>query len=115
MKIPVHAIVGPPDMRQAWLRDLHVDDAVLSPAACPCCAGRVEIQITLARVMRERRPQRIFVELANEEHLGAFGRALNQWPLNQYVRSALPIRLPEDRLLSPENLNDRERAGVGGH
>lgn len=113
MKIPVHAIVGPPDMRQAWLRNRAADDAVLSPATCPCCAGRVEIQITMARMVRERRPRRIFVEFANEEHLGAFGRALNQWPLSQYVEPAPPVRLPEDRLLSPAHLSNREGAGVG--
>ena len=36
---------------------------------CPCCIGRVTLQVTLVRLLRESRPRRLFVELAGTDHL----------------------------------------------
>jgi hypothetical protein len=48
--------------------------------------GRVELQVEIARVLREQRPQGVRIELADASHLPALRRALAEWPLAQYLR-----------------------------
>ena len=59
--------------------------AVLRPTACPCCVGRVAMQVELARLVREQRPRGVVIELANPEHAPALRRALQEWPLAESV------------------------------
>ncbi len=59
--------------------------ASLRPDACPCCVGRVQMQVALARLIRERRPAGVQIELADFTHEPALRRALGEWPLSQYV------------------------------
>lgn len=59
--------------------------AVLRPAACPCCVGRVQLQVELARLLRQQRPRGVQIELRDAAHLSAVRRALGEWPLSQYV------------------------------
>jgi hypothetical protein len=59
--------------------------AVLRPSACPCCVGRVQMQIELARLIREVRPLGVVIEFADPDHLPALRRALGEWPLSDYV------------------------------
>jgi hypothetical protein len=74
---------GPlPELPQGW--------AALKPRNCPCCVGRVELQVELARVIREQRPRGVLIELADASHLPALRRALAEWPLAQYVRLEAP-------------------------
>ena len=81
--------------------------AGLAPRACPCCVGRVELQGTLARLLREQRPERILVELPSEEHLKTLERVLAQWPLGRYLEPARSLLLPEDAGVRPEDLETR--------
>lgn len=76
----------------------------LTPRGCPCCSGRVETQITLARLLREVAPERVLLELADEQHLQALQRALGEWPLSRYVEPGRVIRLPGDGAIAPEAL-----------
>lgn len=62
----------------------------LRPRNCPCCVGRVELQVEIARLIRERRPQGVLIELADAGHQPALRRALTEWPLAQYVRLEPP-------------------------
>jgi len=62
----------------------------LRPRNCPCCVGRVELQVEIARLIRERRPQGVLIELADAGHQAALRRALTEWPLVQYVRLEPP-------------------------
>lgn len=103
-RVPVHAVSGPAGARRAWLAATGPTCASLAPASCPCCTGRVELQVKLARLLRERRPARVFVELDDEAHLATFERALAEWPLAQYVQAARAIRLPEDAGVDPASL-----------
>jgi hypothetical protein len=57
----------------------------LKPRACPCCVGRVELEVTLARLLREQTPRGVLIEVADAEQLPALRRALGEWPLAQYV------------------------------
>lgn len=82
--------------RPDWVR--------IVPRGCPCCSARVATQVALTRILREQRPRRVLIELANERHLGALHRALTEWPLSQYVEPGRTIRLPQDEDLAPETL-----------
>lgn len=57
----------------------------LRPRACPCCVGRVQMQVELARLIREERPPGVQIELMDATHAPALRRALAEWPLSQYV------------------------------
>ena len=61
--------------------------------------------MTLARLLREAAPERVLLELADEQHLGALQRALGEWPLARYVDPGTVIRLPEDGAIAPEALS----------
>jgi hypothetical protein len=103
-RVPVHPVSGPPEARRDWLARIDEDSAVLASSSCPCCIGRVEMQVKLVRLLRERRPARVFVELADDTHLATFARVLGEWPLAQYVEAGRAVRLPEQRALDPAAL-----------
>ena len=84
------------DARPGWAR--------FTPAGCPCCSGRVETQIGLARLLRAAGPGRVLLELADEQHLATLQRALGDWPLSRHVEPGRVIRLPEDSAIAPEAL-----------
>jgi hypothetical protein len=58
---------------------------VLRPGACPCCVGRVQLQVELARLIREQRPRGVIIRLPDPEHAPGVRRALGEWPLSAYV------------------------------
>ena len=107
-RVPVHVVAGAPNSGQsalmARLTKERSEWAAISPRACPCCVGRVELQIALARLLRERRPERVLVELADGEHLKALERVLAEWPLGQYVVAARSLVLPADEQVRPVDL-----------
>jgi hypothetical protein len=76
-RVPVRVVIGAAEPPEGW--------AALRPAACPCCVGRVQMQVELARLIREQRPQGVQIELADAGHLAALRRALAEWPLSDYV------------------------------
>jgi hypothetical protein len=56
----------------AVLPGLHLPPRAVVHAAsggCPCCIGRVTLQVTLVKLLRESRPRRLFIELAGNDHL----------------------------------------------
>lgn len=107
-RVPVHFVTGP---ARASVTELVVRLTAsrgnwrsLAPRACPCCVGRAELQVTLARLLREEQPARVLVEIANPEHLGAAQRVLAEWPLGPHVEISAAIELPRDARLTPEEL-----------
>jgi G3E family GTPase len=66
---------------------------------CLCCAGNLILRVTLNRLLR-RPPARLFISLANGEHVGQ----LRQW-LSQ---------APYDALLTLEDAIELDRAGHAG-
>ena len=82
-RVPVRVEAGP-------LPAAPAGGVALRPRHCPCCAGRVELQVQMARLLREQRPQGVVIELADASHLPALRRALAEWPLAQYVRLEPP-------------------------
>ena len=80
-RVPVRvALVPPADLPSGWV--------VLKTRGCPCCTARVEMQVALVRLIRERAPRGIVVELPDASHLPALQRALGEWPLSQSVELA---------------------------
>ena len=59
--------------------------ATLRPSACPCCVGRAQLPVALARLIRRQRPPGVQIELADLTHEPALRRALAEWPLSDYV------------------------------
>lgn len=79
-RVPVRVENGPPP--PGWV--------TLRTRACPCCVGRVELQVALARLIRAQRPPGVLVALPDAAHRPALLRALAEWPLAQYVRLEEP-------------------------
>ncbi len=107
-RVPVHVVTGAPgpgkSALMARLTKERSEWAALSPRACPCCVGRVELQVMLARVLREQRPERILVELTDADHLRALERVLAEWPLGQYIAPGRNLVLPADAGVRAEDL-----------
>lgn len=80
-RVPVLLVAGQPgETPPGWV--------ALRPTACPCCVGRVAMQVELARVIRDERPRGVVIELADPAHLPALRRALSEWPLAEKVELA---------------------------
>jgi hypothetical protein len=85
-RVPVLLTAGPPSgAPPGWV--------ALRPTACPCCVGRVALQLELARLIRDEHPRGVVIELADPAHLPGMRRALGEWPLSEKVE--LAVRSPE--------------------
>jgi hypothetical protein len=80
-RVPVRVVAGAGS-------DAPADWVVLRPTACPCCVGRVALQVELVRVIREQQPRGVVIELADPAHVPAMRRALGEWPLAEKVELA---------------------------
>ena len=78
----------PVRVAQAPLAELPPGWVALKTRGCPCCTARVEMQVTLARLIREQAPGGVVIELPDASHLPALRRALAEWPLSQSVEFA---------------------------
>jgi hypothetical protein len=77
-RIPVRVVAGPRgETPPGWV--------ALRPAACPCCVGRVALQVELGRVIREQQPRGVVIEVADPAHVPALRRGLGEWPLCKRV------------------------------
>lgn len=68
-------------------------------AGCPCCTGRVVLQVSLVRALRESGARRAFVELANPAHAANFAKLLQESPFSLSVRVAPALILPGDQAI----------------
>ncbi|HEX5094011.1 MAG TPA: hypothetical protein VFV84_15105 [Burkholderiales bacterium] len=64
--------------------------AVLKSGACPCCVGKIQLQVELVRLVREQRPPGVVIELADAGHARTLRRALREWPFSDHL-----VVLPE--------------------
>lgn len=76
-RVPVRVVAAATTAPEDWV--------VLRPSGCPCCVARVQVQVELARLIREERPCGVQIEVPDAQHLPAVRRALGEWPLSQYV------------------------------
>lgn len=78
----------PVRLAQAPLGELPAGWLALKTRGCPCCTARVQMQVALARLIREQAPRGVVIELPDASHLPALRRALAEWPLSQSVELA---------------------------
>ena len=113
-RIPVHIVTGAPGTgksalitrlcgeRKDWLGLVNsarlAGESNLRPLApsCPCCTGKVVLQVTLARALRATGACRVFVELGDAGHLAGLQRALTESPLGLSLAVSRVIGLPQD-------------------
>jgi len=114
-RIPVHIVTGGPGtgksafiarlcaQRGDWLGLVNLppsaaDGPNLKPlnSGCPCCTGKVVLQVTLARALRATGAGRAFVELSDAGHLEGLERALGESPLDLSLVISRSISLPWD-------------------
>jgi len=109
-RVPVHIVTGTERAQASALIARCVaeraDWAGLELLTCPCCTGRAELQVKLVRLLRERRPARVFVGVVEPSHQTGLARVLSDWPLAQYVVQGRAVRLPEDATLLPGALEE---------
>ncbi len=121
-RIPVHVVTGPRGSgktaliarfcagRDDWLGlvDALPDEPPAGlrafSAGCPCCTGKVVLQVSLARGLRESRATRAFVELRDPAHRATLERLLAELPLSLSVVPGRPIELPADASLQAATL-----------
>ena len=125
MKIPVHVVTGPPRSGKSALIErlvrarsdwLGLAGAVPAGAAanlkllsggCPCCTGRVVLQVSLARWLRETGATRAFVEMPDSQHAAMLGKLFGEPPLGRSIAEARPIVLPGEALLAASDLESQ--------
>lgn len=54
-------------------------------SGCVCCVGQLALQVTLGRVLRHEKPQRIVLYLSNVEHIPRLKEQLMTGSLAQHV------------------------------
>jgi CobW/HypB/UreG, nucleotide-binding domain len=59
-----------------------------SAAGCPCCVGQVAFRVSLIRLLREVRPDRLLIELPADEH---FERTLKRLG-DEWMASAVEVK-----------------------
>ena len=108
-RVPVHVVSGTERAGGSALlarcAAARSDWGVLELLSCPCCAGRAELQVRLARLLRERHPVRVLVGFVDPSHRAALERVLTSWPLARYVVPGRVLNLPQDAALPPEALD----------
>lgn len=100
-RIPVHVVGGaggraiadqverePRSLGLVRVRSRDLPNLLLLPPGCPCCTGRVALEIFLARHVRAHRPQRIYIELQDASHAVELAKVLAREPLSRYLRDA---------------------------
>lgn len=122
-RVPLHVVLGAPRSgksalierllgdRPGWLGMVNAERGAAQPAGlrrlpagCPCCTGRIALQVELTRALRETRPSRVLIELPDAPHAEPLRRALAAWPLVQHLSLGRTVELPRDAALAPERL-----------
>ncbi|MBS0335792.1 MAG: hypothetical protein JSS40_03045 [Proteobacteria bacterium] len=121
-RIPVHIVTGAPGSgksaliarlcaeRGDWLGLVNTPPQAgrglkqLS-AGCPCCTGKVVLQVSLARGLRETGARRAFVELADPGHASNLEKLLAELPLSLAVIGARRIAMPAESGLRADELD----------
>lgn len=109
-RIPVHAVCGaasraiaervglePRSLGLVRVRSRELPNLLPLPPGCPCCTGRVALEISLARHVRAYRPERIYIEVPDPSHGKELAAVLAREPLSRYLKDAGPVSLSAQR------------------
>ena len=105
-RIPVHAVsegaagraiaervaLEPDSLGLVRTRMRNLPNLVPLPPGCPCCTGRVALEVSLARLLRERRPRRLYIEVPDSLHRAQLVAVLAREPLSKYLVPAEGLR-----------------------
>ena len=61
--------------------------------ACLCCTGNLVLRVTLNRILRSR-PDRLFIGVANKDHLDQLRSWLQQPPYDQLLELTPDLQVP---------------------
>jgi hypothetical protein len=59
-------------------------------SGCVCCVGHLALQVTLGRVLRHEKPQRIVLYLSHDQHLDRLKAQLNTGSFGAYLHVVQP-------------------------
>ena len=122
-QIPVHVVTGPAaaevrdlirgfcQHRPDWIAFVNAQTAPTAPnlrplpLGCPCCTGKLALQVALVRELRDPAVTRAFVEV-DPSHAASLERALAQPPFDLSLRAARRIELPRDEGLLSEGIEE---------
>lgn len=88
-----NALIEAPDLSTALILEgvppnaLDFDASILVSRiapGCPCCIGRLTMQVTLNRILRHP-PKRLYISVANATHLDAIRDFLTQAPYDSLI------------------------------
>ena len=117
-RVPVHIVSGAPasgksaligrlvEQRSDWLGLVNAlpsretDNLKRLSGGCPCCIGKLVLQMALVRGLRATNATRALIEFSNGAHVATFERLLGDPPLSRSVVLARTIVLPEDAGMS---------------
>ena len=105
-RIPVHAVCGaasraiaervgldPRSLGLVRVRLRELPNLLSLPPGCPCCTGRVALEVSLARHVRAHRPERIYIEIPDPSHATELAAVLGREPMSRYLKDAGPVSL----------------------
>src|SRR5437016_14401311 len=55
-------------------------------AQCVCCVGQLPLRVTLARIIRLEKPQRLILEVTHTEHLAQIANLLRSGNFGEHLR-----------------------------
>jgi G3E family GTPase len=79
-------------------------NVLLLSSGCPCCTGKVVLQITLARALRQTQATRALIELSDGAHADSLAASLREIPLSLSLAAARRIDLPAGASLTAAEL-----------
>lgn len=122
-RIPVHVVTGAPGSgksaliarltreRADWLGLINAPPGIAADnlkrlsAGCPCCTGRVVLQVSLVRALRDTGARRALIELPDPAHAAALARLLQELPFRLSVRRGRELVLPLDTAVASADLD----------
>jgi hypothetical protein len=75
------------------------------PIGCPCCTGKLALQVALVRELRDPQLTRAFVEV-DPTHAASLEGSLAQPPFDLSLSVARRIELPRDGGLMPQGIEE---------
>ena len=120
-QVPVHVVTGPVaaevrdlilrlcEHRPDWIAFANGPTAPSAPnlrrlpIGCPCCTGKLALQVALVRELRDPALTRAFVEV-DPSHAASLERSLAQPPFDLSLSVARRIELPRDAGVVPAGI-----------
>lgn len=131
-RVPVHIVTGAPGSgksaliarltgeRKDWLGlvnavpDVATDNLRALSAGCPCCTGRMVLQVSLVRALRDSGASRALVELSDPAHASSLEKLLQAPPFSLSLRAARALVLPRDVDVSTAAVAEPDRSDDPG-